>query len=400
MTAAVDDDRDPEAAGTVALKTPSGTDRAGPDFEHAEVATEPEERQREERALSRPGQPLNLRSPFFIGLTGALGVALAYLILRVVFDAGQVLTLIGLSLFLAVGLDPAVVWLTRHRLPRWSAVLIVILVILLFVAAFVAAAVAPMGHEIHQLTVNVPKYVRDVKNGHGWLGRLAVRSPSLQPAEVGPTEQARQSLAGRWRPRGGQGHRVGLRLGIGGRRPHDLLPHRPARGTPSLAPAPAPASRRQRSAALTDEIFSRVGGFVLGNLLTSIVSGVLTTIWLFIFGVPYPILLGLMVAIVDLIPIVGSTIGGIIVSLVALTQGLPIAIATAGFYIGYRLFEDYLLTPRVMRHTVRISPGLTIVATLVGGVLLGFIGAVIAIPVAAAIHLLLEEIAFPSLDRR
>ena len=104
-------------------------------------------------------------------------------------------------------------------------------------------------------------------------------------------------------------------------------------------------------------------------------------------------------ALLDLIPIVGSTIGGVIASLVALTKGLP-ALATVGFYVFYRLFEDYLLTPRVMRHTVRISPGLTIIATLVGGVLLGLIGALIAIPVAVAIRLILDEVTLQSLERR
>ncbi len=143
-----------------------------------------------------------------------------------------------------------------------------------------------------------------------------------------------------------------------------------------------------------------MGGFVLGNLVTSVVSGVLTTVWLAIFGVPYAVLLGLLVAILDLIPMVGSTIGGIIVSLVALSKGIPIALATACFYIAYRLIEDYLLTPRVMRHTVSSSAGVTIVAVLIGGTLLGLIGAVIAIPVAAAIHLLLEEVTFPSLDKK
>jgi predicted PurR-regulated permease PerM len=97
---------------------------------------------------------------------------------------------------------------------------------------------------------------------------------------------------------------------------------------------------------------------------------------------------------------VGSTIAGVIVSLVALTQGLPVGIATAAFYITYRFLEDYFLNPRVMKHTVKVSPGLTIIATLVGGSLLGIIGALIAIPIAATIHLLLEEVAFPRQNRR
>ena len=139
---------------------------------------------------------------------------------------------------------------------------------------------------------------------------------------------------------------------------------------------------------------------MLGNLLTSVISAIGTYIWLTIFGVPYALLLALVVAVFDLIPMVGSTIAGIIVSLVALTKGLPVGIATAAFYITYRFLEDYLLNPRVMKHTVKVSPGLTIIATLIGGSLLGIIGALIAIPVAATINLLCEEVAFPRQNQR
>ena len=134
---------------------------------------------------------------------------------------------------------------------------------------------------------------------------------------------------------------------------------------------------------------------MLGNLLTSLISGVGTYVWLLIFGVPYALLLALFVALFDLIPMVGSTIAGVVVSLVALTKGVPIGIATAAFYVFYRFLEDYLVNPRVMKHTVKVTPGLTIIATLAGGALLGLIGALIAIPVAATIHLLLEEVAVP-----
>ena len=161
-----------------------------------------------------------------------------------------------------------------------------------------------------------------------------------------------------------------------------------------------PRSRRERTALLTDEVFSRVGGFMLGNLLTSLISGVGTYIWLLIFGVPYALLLALVVALFDLIPMVGSTVAGIIVSLVALTKGIQIGVATLAFYIVYRYLEDYLLNPRVMKHTVKVTPGLVIIATLIGGTLLGLIGALVAIPVAATIHLLLEEVAIPRQNQR
>jgi predicted PurR-regulated permease PerM len=160
----------------------------------------------------------------------------------------------------------------------------------------------------------------------------------------------------------------------------------------------APHSRRARVSLLGDEIFTKVGGYLLGNLLTSLVAGIGTYLWMLAWDIPYPILLGLFVALMDLIPVIGSTIGGIVVTLVALTVSLPVALATLGFYIFYRLAEDYLLVPRVIGHTVRVPATLSLVAVLVGGVLMGIIGALVAIPIAAVVRLLLEEVAFRRLD--
>jgi predicted PurR-regulated permease PerM len=161
----------------------------------------------------------------------------------------------------------------------------------------------------------------------------------------------------------------------------------------------APGSRRARVILLGDEIFTKVGGFVLGNVATSVITGLGTYLWMLAFGIPYPILLALFVALLDLIPVIGSTIGGAVVSLVALTVSLPVAIATLAFYIGYRLVEDYLLTPRIIGSTVKVPAVVSVVAVLVGGALLGIVGALVAIPVAAALRLLLEEIMFRRLDR-
>ena len=151
---------------------------------------------------------------------------------------------------------------------------------------------------------------------------------------------------------------------------------------------------------LTDEIFARVGGYVLGNLAISVISAVGTTVWALIFGIPYPLMLGLLVGLFDLVPIVGSTAAGVIVALVALVAvSLPVAIATAVFYLVYRFVEDYLLTPRIMAHTVDVPGLVTVVAVLLGGAVLGIVGALVAIPVAAGIKLLLQELAGPRLDR-
>ena len=119
-----------------------------------------------------------------------------------------------------------------------------------------------------------------------------------------------------------------------------------------------------------------------------------------VFDVPYPLLLAVLVAVLDLIPIVGSTLAGIIVALVALTVSVPVSVATVAFFIALRLVEDYLLVPRIIGRTVEVPPLVTVVAVMLGGALLGIVGAILAIPIAAAILLLARETLFPQLDRR
>ena len=149
---------------------------------------------------------------------------------------------------------------------------------------------------------------------------------------------------------------------------------------------------------LGDEISVRVGGYVLGNLFTSVVAGVGTFVFLEIVQVPYAVALGVLVAVLDLIPVVGSTIGGILVTLVALSVSTAVAIASLVFYIVYRLVEDYLLVPRVMDRAVNVPPVLTIVALIIGGALLGIVGAFLAIPAAAALQLVVTRVVWPRLD--
>jgi predicted PurR-regulated permease PerM len=129
------------------------------------------------------------------------------------------------------------------------------------------------------------------------------------------------------------------------------------------------------------------------------IAGLGTFVWMLAWGIPYPVLLGLLIAILDLIPVIGSTVGGAIVSLVALTVSLPVAVATLAFYIAYRLAEDYLIVPRIMGRTVEVPAVVSLIAVLIGGVLLGVVGALIAIPAAAAIHVLLQEVTFRRLDQ-
>jgi predicted PurR-regulated permease PerM len=360
------------------------------DIEAAAIAAE------ETSGLGKPGKPLDRRSPFFIGMAAAAGVAVTYGVAELIIRARSVLVLIGLALFVAAGLDPAVSWLTRRRLPRWAAVLAVLAVMLGVLAAFVAAAVPPLTHQATTLAGQLPHYLRALNNPHSEFGRLNLR--------YHVEKRLQQALASHG------GSIAGGVLGAG----EIVLSAASSMlvvlvltiyflaGLPRIKLflyRLAPRSRRPRVILIGDEIFTKVGGYLLGNVLTSLVAGLGTYFWMLAFGIPYPALLGLMVALFDLIPVVGSTIGGVIVSLVALTVSLPVALGTAGFYVGYRFAEDYLLVPRIMGRTVQVPAAVTIVAVLIGGTLLGLIGALVAIPAAAAVRLLLNEVTFRRMDK-
>jgi predicted PurR-regulated permease PerM len=159
-----------------------------------------------------------------------------------------------------------------------------------------------------------------------------------------------------------------------------------------------PHTRRPRAILIGDEISAKVGAYVLGNVLISVITGVATFIWLLAFGVPYPLLLAIFVAVLDLVPIVGSTIAGVVVAAVALTVSPLVCIVTIVFFIVLRLVEDYLLVPRIIGRVMKVPGLITVVAVLVGSALLGIVGALVAIPIAAALQLLTQEVLYPRLD--
>jgi predicted PurR-regulated permease PerM len=385
-------DQSEERAGSAAPEPPEAGAR-----EPVAAAERAAERLRtEQEPLGPRGRPLDRRSPFFVGMIGAAGVAVTYVLFQLLVAARSVLVLIGLAAFLAVGLDPAVTWLTRRRMPRWAAVTVVSLTVLGVLIGFFAAAIPPLADQTTQFTHRLPEYLHRLQDHGSWFGRL---NDEFQ------IQQRLESAL-----RGEASTLVGGLLGAG------KVVFGVAASTVTvavltlyfLADLPrirrvvyrlVPHSRRPRVILIGDEVLGRVGGFVLGNLITSLVAAVATFTWLEIVHVPYALLLSLFVAIMDLIPVVGSTLAGVVVCLVALSVSLPIALATAGYIVVYRLAEDYLLVPKIIGRTVRVPPLVTVLAVLVGGVLLGIVGALVAIPVAAAIGLVLDEVVFPRLDR-
>lgn len=378
----------PEAMGT---GTDADTDAVVADA-HAEAGTLLNDGQ----VLGTPDRPVSRRSPFMLGLLGAAGVMVTYALVQFMLAASAVLALIGLALFLAVGFEPVVHRLLRTGMPRAGAVVIVALVVLGGIGGFLAVAIPPLVGQGEAFSRQLPTYVRQIHDHSTVLGRLDARFHIERQVSTAVSNSHGALTSGL--------------LGAG-----ELVLSATASTVTVLvltvyllADLPrirrlvyrlTPASRRPRVILIGDEIGAKVGRYVLGNLFTSVIAGFGTCVWLFAFGVPYPIVLGLMVAIFDLVPVVGSSIAGVIVSLIALTVSLPVGIATAAFYVLYRLLEDYVIVPRVIGRAVDVPATATVVAVLIGGAALGLLGALIAIPAAAAIDIVLRETVFPVLDR-
>jgi predicted PurR-regulated permease PerM len=376
------EDQEDQAAEEHVPATSPLLDEVKPDHPVRE-AIEDAEAERRAGGLGKPGKPLNARSPFMVGMMGAAGVAVTIGLVELFLKASSVLILIGLAFFIAAGLDPVVVWLNRHGVRRWAAVLIVILALFAFVGGFIAAAIPPVSAQTSALINELPRYVHQLQDHSSTLGKLndkyhiqqrvttllSTKGSALAGGVIGAGKIVISTvssillvavmtiyfLVGM--------PQVKLFL-------YHLIPH----------------SRRTRAVLIGDEIFTKVGGYVLGNVITSFIAGAGTFLWMLAWGIPYPALLGLLIFLLDLIPVIGSTVGGAIVTLVALTVSIPVAIAT-------------LLVPRIIGHTVKVPALGGMVAIVLGGVVMGIIGALIALPVAAAIQLLLEEITFPRLDK-
>jgi predicted PurR-regulated permease PerM len=152
-----------------------------------------------------------------------------------------------------------------------------------------------------------------------------------------------------------------------------------------------PARSQPRWRNVGQQIYRTVGGYVTGNLLISLIAGTLTTIVLLIMGVPYAIALGLIVAILDLIPLAGATIAAILIGIVAFLHSVPAGIVVVVFFVVYQQIENHLLQPVIYGRTVQLSPLAVLVSILIGAELAGIIGALAAIPVAGAIQVVLVD---------
>jgi predicted PurR-regulated permease PerM len=369
------------------------TDEEGPvaEAEHlaAEISTE-------EAPLGSPGRRFDRRSPFYLGLAASAGVAVTYAGVRILEALSSILVLIGVGFFLALGLEPAVSWFVNRKMPRWAATTLVFVIFVVLMGGFVAAAIPPLAKQAGELIEQAPHYIQQAQDHSSVIGRLNDRfhlQQRLTDTINGSGGSVLADLVNAGTAVFGAITDVLIVIVL---TVYFLVDMPRIRTTLYRL---IPHTRRPRAILIGDAVFAKVGAYVLGNVLISVIAAAGTSVWLTAFGVPYPLLLGIFVGMLDLVPVVGSTIAGVVVAAVALTVSLPVCIATIVFFVAFRLAEDYLLMPKVIGRAVKVPALTTVVAVLIGGALLGIVGALVAIPIAAAIQLLTQEVLYPRLDK-
>jgi len=347
------------------------------------------------------GKPVNTSHPFYFGFMVTVGALLAFTMLQALASASAVFILIIISLFLAAGLNPAVLFFQNRGLSRGASVGAVMGSVLLFVAAFIAVAVPPLIDQGNQLLDNAPQLIRDLNN-NAFINDLNNKYgviDSLQSNLDSVIKDGQFAVTA-----------FGGVLGVGKAVISGLV------STITilvltlyfLASLPqviniglrfVPTSRRDRVSKLTNAIVSRIGSFVGGQAIIAALAAVFILIMGLTIGMPYPGPLAMVVLICGFIPLVGHFIGMSIVTVVSLTDSLTTALIALGAYIVYVQIENYVITPKIMRKSLAIPGLVTIIAALLGASLLGLIGGLLAVPIAAAVLLILDEVVFPRADQ-
>jgi predicted PurR-regulated permease PerM len=323
-----------------------------------------------------------------------LGIVIStFVVLDLIWIARGVITWIIIAAFLALALNPAVEGLVKRGLGRRTAVAIVFLATIAVIIGIAALFVPTVVHEANGFKDAAPGYVEDITHGRGALGRLAQKYHLV--------ERVRKALEG-----GGFDKAVGA-SGVAVSIARGIISTIVAIVTIAfltlfmLLEGPAwierffsvvPEEHRPRVRRVGHAIYRTIGGYVSGNLLISLIAGVSTTIVLYALGVPFPVALGLLVAVLDLVPLAGATLAAILVSAIAfVTVSWPAAVAIVVFFIVYQQIENHVLQPLVYSRTVQLSPLAILIAVLIGAELAGILGALAAIPVAGTIQILLLE---------
>jgi len=352
----------------------------------------------EDSPYGEPGPPLE-HTPFYMGLLGGLGVAVAYFLATRFLQIGSVLILVLVALFLAAGLNPIVEYFIARGLKRPWALLVVIAGVLVALGLFVIAIVPVVTDQVTTISDNAP----------GWLDQATHNKQFKSLDEhYDIVAKAKDYIASGDLAKTvfGGALNVGLKVLslLGNAFVVIVLTLYFLASLPKIKRSLyrlAPASRRDRVTRLGDQIVRSIGGYVSGAFIIALCAGISTLVFLLIIGLgEYAVALALVVAILDVIPMIGATLGAIVVCAIAFATDPKLGIVAVIFYVVYQQIENYILYPRVMARSVEIPGALTVIAALIGAALLGVVGALLAIPTAAAVLLIVREVWIKRQDAR
>nr|WP_309124432.1 AI-2E family transporter [Arthrobacter sp.] len=340
-------------------------------------------------------QPRSMRQhPIHFGFMASVGAGLALLAYFMITNVGQLLVWIGAALFIALGLDPIVRWLEGRGVPRPAGIFLALLMLVGIIVGFFAVLIPTIVSQTTQLVERAPGYARDF---------LASDFFQTVDQQFEVRERVTDEVNRFFADSEAVGGIFGGVLGVGTVILNSLfgvlvilvltlyfLASLPA--MKKWAYRLAPRSRRARVERLSEEITRSVGNYVIGQACVALLNASFAFIFMSIADVPFSVLLAFIVAMLAFIPLVGAVIAAVVVSLVALTVSWQTAALFAVLYVAYLQVEAYFISPRIMQKAVAVPGAVAVIAVIAGGTLLGVLGALIAIPLAAGAMLLLKEV--------
>src|SRR3954469_7025793 len=329
-------------------------------------------------------------------ILATIGLVLATaLALDIVVETRRVLTWIVVGAFFAVALYPVVGWLQRRMLGgkrRALATFLVFLLVFILLAALIAAFAVPLVNEGTKLAGQLPQQIADARAGKGPIGDLLQRTNALQWVQDNQ-DKISKFASGLTAPAASVAS--GFATGIAGTLTVFVLAYLMVLEGPKVVQTSLnvfPPTTAERIRRVGGDCAKSVTGYISGNLLISFICGLLTYVVLLVAGVPFAGLIALFVGVADLIPLVGATIGGAVAVIAGFIHSVPAGITVLVFFVLYQQLENHLLQPLVFARTVKLNPLTVIIAILIGVELLGVLGALLAIPVASMIQVILRDV--------
>ncbi|WP_210480871.1 AI-2E family transporter [Naasia sp. SYSU D00948] len=344
---------------------------------------------------------MRIQNPFRVGLLAGLGVILAVTIGSMVAQLSTVLTYVGAAIFLALGLDPLVSFLERRGLPRWASLLVTLIVVLGSVTGIMFAIVPAIVRQASSLVQSIIDYTSGVTfedfiaTVQGYVGD-GINVEEIADGITAYLQENFDTITTEVLAAG-----LGIASGLFGALIILILT---LYFTASLDTFKAaiyqlvPATKRARFADLADQVTTAVGRYVIGQVALALCNGVLTFVFLSIIGAELPVVFAFIAFLGSLVPFVGTISASILILLgqvLLMPDALPAWITVAVYYLVYMQVEAYVLSPNIMRRAVKVPGVIVVIAALVGGTLLGILGALIAIPVAASILLIIKQVFIP-----